>query len=146
MINRAPATEYQMRCLEAFLKPLDRMPPFGITYGKAREALAMIGDDLNRFAIEALGLQEGDVREWENKYYFILTIFDEKFLHKVRIQSVRLVRQSGSSAATVIPHGKPRVINPHEMLYLTVPVDLATWYPLTHQPLTSGQYDDEPDF
>jgi hypothetical protein len=141
LINKAPATDAQLRTLEEFLRPHNKMPPFDITYGEAKKALATAGELLNEYAVRAMKLEERQIWMWEDNYYYILTVLGEQRNHKVVIQRVELNRQPDSPRATFTVIGKSRAVNPSTMLYLSIPISLDTW-----QPPDTNQVLDEPDF
>lgn len=146
LINAQPATEGQLGFIEEMLRHLQLTPPAGMTYGHARKVIATAKEGLNEYAIRVLDLHDGDVREWEDAYYLIHRVYGDAQLHKLLVQRVTLHRAPGAEHATTTAAGKRHRMDPADLLYLSTPIDLATWSPGDAQSSWPQRREDEPPF
>lgn len=129
LIDSQPATAAQFHYLSEFLgDKISKLPP-KLTYGQARQAIEAVKDNLNEYAIRALSLEEGCVRQWGEHYYFVFKIYGSARAYRVVVQKVDLERPTGAARAILKPKGDKRTINPYKMLYVSMPVDLDAWQP-----------------
>lgn len=143
LVDDAPATPNQKLFIAEVLRHYNRKPPRNMTFGQARKAIAAAAEEFNDHAIRSMQLVEGMVRAWRDKYYLILRIYGSQMRYQIRIQQVALSRQANAPQAIMRPIGSEWVVHPHELLYVSAPVDLKTWQPT---PKKVYRLPDEPDF
>ncbi len=142
LINRQPATEAQVRFLERFLRPLMKTPPPGMTYGQAVEAIKHVREDGNQYTIEAMRLEEGMVLFWEGAYYCIVKVHGQYYNYRINLQQVVLTRQPGDVRASMFAtDAREFWINPSDLLYLCIVVDLTAWWPYDGSPSSETDID-----
>lgn len=142
LVDSQPATLAQFHYLSDFLGDKISKLPSRLTYGQARRAIEDVKDSLNEYAIRALSLEEGCVRQWGESYYYVFKILGSMRAYRAVVQKVDLERSKGATRAILKPKGNRRTINPYQMLYVSAPVDLDTWQPTE----AKVKFEDEPDF
>jgi len=144
LIDNQPATKRQVELITGLLERFKVPFPADLstmTFGHAVNVINEVKESLNSSAIEMMGFDEGMVCEWGDEYYLIIKIYGESLRHRMLIQQVTLSRMGNTQKAILTPIGRQRSIDPSEMLYLSVPVDLTRW-----SPTNKSSYQDEPPF
>lgn len=108
LIDSQPATTAQFHYLSEFLGDKVSKLPSKLTYGQARQAIEAVKDSLNEYAIRALSLEEGCVRQWGEGYYFVFKIFGSARAYRVIVQKVDLERPKNAARAILKPKGSKR--------------------------------------